>query len=93
MGVAHLREITTALINSGRSWKTPVAVIRWGSYEAQQTVVSTLNSIADEAEAAGMRSPAVIVVGDVVQLREQLKWFEKDDSRVVAQDEYFCFTD
>jgi uroporphyrin-III C-methyltransferase len=78
MGVAHLREIAAALINSGRDSETPVAVIRWGSYEAQQTVVSTLESIADDAAAVGMRAPAVIVVGEVVRLRERLKWFEKD---------------
>jgi uroporphyrin-III C-methyltransferase len=75
MGVGHLREISAALIRAGRSSETPVAVIRWGSYEAQQTVVGTLASIADDA--VGMRSPAVIVVGEVVRLREKLRWFEK----------------
>jgi len=77
MGVAHLREIVDGLIACGRDPHTPVAVIRWGSYEAQQTVIGTLHSIAEEAKASGMRSPAVIVIGEVVRLRERLKWFEK----------------
>jgi hypothetical protein len=41
-------------------------------------VVATLSSIAKHGEAVGIRSPAVIVVGEVVRLRERLKWFEKE---------------
>jgi uroporphyrin-III C-methyltransferase len=76
MGVSRLREISRRLIDAGRSPNTPVAVIRWGTYEGQQTVVGTLTSIADEAERARIRAPAVIVVGEVVRLRERLNWFE-----------------
>jgi uroporphyrin-III C-methyltransferase len=77
MGVTHLRDITNDLIIAGRSPEVPAAVIRWGTYEAQQTVSGTLRTIADEAERAGMRAPAVIIVGEVVRLREHLKWFEQ----------------
>ena len=77
MGVTHLREITNDLITSGRSPEVPAAVIRWGTYEAQQTVSGTLRTIADEAERAGMRAPSVIIVGEVVRLREHLQWFER----------------
>ena len=76
MGVAHLREIAVEMIAAGRSIDTPAAVIRWGTYDAQQTISGTLQTIADEAEKAGMRAPAVIVIGEVVKLRERLKWFE-----------------
>ena len=76
MGVKHLREIARDLIAAGRSGQTPAAVIRWGSYEGQQTVCGTLDSIADVAEQAEMRAPAVIVIGEVVKLRERLQWFE-----------------
>jgi uroporphyrin-III C-methyltransferase len=76
MGVKHLRQIAGDLIAAGRSRETPVAVIRWGTYEGQQTVCGTLDSIADAAEQAEMRAPAVIVIGEVVRLRERLKWFE-----------------
>jgi siroheme synthase len=76
MGVRHLREIAEKLVASGRSSETPVAVVRWGTYEAQQVATGTLSTIVERAEQAGMRSPAVIVVGEVVRLREQIAWFE-----------------
>jgi uroporphyrin-III C-methyltransferase len=78
MGVTHLREIANDLMNSGRSAETPVAVIRWGTYNGQQTVTGRLDTIAEEAECAGMRAPAVIIVGEVVRLRERLNWFEQN---------------
>ena len=77
MGVSHLREIVRDLVISGHSLETPAAVIRWGTYEGQQTVTATLETIANEAERVGMRAPAVIVIGEVVRLREHLQWFEQ----------------
>jgi len=78
MGVANLRMIADDLIACGRDPETPAAVIRWGTYETQQTVNGTLRSIADEAESSGMRPPGVIIIGEVARLRERLKWFEKE---------------
>ena len=78
MGVANMRRIAGDLIASGRDPETPAAVIRWGTYETQQTVTGTLQSIADLADGARMRPPGVIVIGEVVRLREQLQWFEKE---------------
>jgi len=78
MGVAHLREIANDMVNAGRSVETPAAVVRWGTYNGQQTVTGTLGSIADEAERAGLRAPAVIIIGEVVRLRERLNWFEQN---------------
>jgi uroporphyrin-III C-methyltransferase len=77
MGLSHLREIADDLTAAGRSAETPAAVVRWGTYHGQQTVTGTLRTIASEAERAGMRAPAVIIVGEVVRLRERLKWFEE----------------
>ena len=77
MGVAHLRRIAEDLTTAGRSPQTPTAVIRWGTYEGQQTITGTLQTIASEAERVGMRAPAVIIVGEVVRLRERLTWFEQ----------------
>ena len=76
MGMSRLGEIAEELIAAGRSPETPAAVVRWGTYEGQQTATGTLRTIKDEAERAGARAPAVIVVGEVVALRERLKWFE-----------------
>ena len=78
MGVANLRLIAEDLMACGRDPETPAAIIRWGTYETQQTVTSTLQAIADTAAATGMRPPGVIIIGEVVRLRERLKWFEKD---------------
>jgi uroporphyrin-III C-methyltransferase len=86
MGVAHLREIADDLIAAGRSRDTPAAVVRWGSYEGQQTVTGTLATIAAEAQRFGMRPPAVIVVGEVVSLREQLKWFESSVTGLACEE-------
>ncbi len=78
MGVANIRGIARNVVEAGRSEDTPVAVIRWGTYETQQVVTGTLSSIANDVESAGLRSPALIVVGDVVRLRDTLNWFAKD---------------
>jgi uroporphyrin-III C-methyltransferase len=77
MGVTQLREIVADLIAAGRPPETPAAVVRWGTYEGQLTVTGTLATIATEARKAGMRPPAVIVVGEVVKLRGRLRWFEQ----------------
>ncbi len=75
MGVRNLPEIVAALARYGRPAQTPAAVIRWGTRAEQKIVTGTLADIA--AKAAGFTPPAVIVVGEVVKLREQLNWFER----------------
>ncbi len=79
MGMSRLAEIAAELIDAGRDAETPVAVIRRGTYEIQQTVVGTLSTIAEDVESARLRAPAVIVVGEVVRLRESLKWFAEQE--------------
>jgi uroporphyrin-III C-methyltransferase len=86
MGVANLRLITDQLIACGKDPNTPAAIIRWGTYETQQTVTSTLRAIADTAEAEGIRPPAVIIIGEVVRLRDRLRWFEKDSAKISSGD-------
>jgi siroheme synthase len=54
-----------------------VAVIRWGTYGHQETVVSILAAVATAVERRKLTSPALIVVGEVVRLRERLQWFEE----------------
>lgn len=78
MGLANLREIAAHLIACGNGATTPVAVIRCGTYRNQETVTGTLASIADDIERADFCGPAVIVVGEVVRLRERLKWFAEE---------------
>lgn len=75
MGVGRIREITESLMQHGRAAQTPVAVIRWGTYESQEVYTSDLASVAALIERAGVKAPAIIVVGEVVRLRERLQWF------------------
>ncbi|MBA4371029.1 MAG: uroporphyrinogen-III C-methyltransferase [Coriobacteriaceae bacterium] len=76
MGIKNLPGITARLIEFGRSPATPVALVRWGTTPRQQTLTGTLADIADKAAAADFQAPAIIVVGDVVHLRDKLSWFE-----------------
>jgi len=78
MGIGHLREITVNLIAYGRLRNTPVAVIRWGATKDQEVLVGALHNIADMVESRHMQPPAVIVVGEVVRLRETLDWFSPE---------------
>jgi uroporphyrin-III C-methyltransferase / precorrin-2 dehydrogenase / sirohydrochlorin ferrochelatase len=72
MAVAHLNAISTELIKRGRDATTPVAVIREGTMPTQQVLISTLEDVAADAASHDLKPPAVVVIGDVVGLREQL---------------------
>ncbi|MBO0857023.1 MAG: uroporphyrinogen-III C-methyltransferase [Chloracidobacterium sp.] len=76
MGVSAAPEIAELLMGHGRDGNTPTAVIRRGTYEHQECHVATLAELAHLIESLGVTSPAVIVVGEVVRLREKLNWFE-----------------
>ncbi|MBT8332354.1 MAG: uroporphyrinogen-III C-methyltransferase [Deltaproteobacteria bacterium] len=76
MGVKNLPNIAERLIAHGKPPHTPVAVIRWGTTSRQKTVTATLATIVDKTRAAGLKAPAIIAIGDVVDLRQSLKWFE-----------------
>jgi uroporphyrinogen III methyltransferase/synthase len=77
MAVKNVDLITQKLIEHGRSPGTPVAVIRWGTRPDQKTIIGSLNNIAELVKERDIKPPAVMVVGDVVKLRESLKWYEK----------------
>jgi uroporphyrinogen III methyltransferase/synthase len=77
MGMTHLAEIVDRLSGQGRAPDTPVAVIRWGTYPTQRTVVGTLATIVRETARVDLQPPGLIVVGEVVRLRERLNWFER----------------
>ncbi len=75
MGMANLRENVEKLIEHGKDPKTPAAVIQWGCCEKQRVVCSKLEDIADVAEKEGLSSPAIVVIGDVVSIRDTIKEF------------------
>jgi uroporphyrinogen III methyltransferase/synthase len=76
MGVGNLPQIVEQLVAHGRPTDTPAALVRWGTMPHQQTVSGTLADITERVEAAGLRPPAVTIVGPVAGLREDLRWFE-----------------
>ena len=77
MSVKNCRENAERLIAAGRDPATPAALIRWGTRGIQRTVVAPLARLADEVEAAGIRPPAVMIVGSVVDLRAEIQWIER----------------
>ena len=76
MSVANLTEITQKLIDNGRDRLTPAAIIHQGTKSQQKILISTLEKIAEEVEREKITAPSIFIVGEVVRLREKLKWFD-----------------
>ena len=76
MGVRKLQRIATQLVAAGRDAGEPVAVVERGTFADQRTVAGSLANIAARATAAGVRAPAITVVGAVAALHDELAWFD-----------------
>ena len=76
MGVNNLADWTKSLIAQGMPAKTPVAVVHRGTTGRQKTAAGTLAAIAGLVEKAKIVPPAITIIGDVVNLRDELNWFE-----------------
>lgn len=85
MGLKNLPRIVAELLAGGVSPETPAAVIRQGTIHEQESVTGTLENIVERA--AHLQSPAVIVLGNVVQLNEQLQWFAPEISLSYRQNQ------
>ena len=77
MTVKNISEVCRKLIENGRNADTPVAVVRWGTRADQTTLVGKLSNITQLVKEKDIKPPAVMVVGEVVKLRDTLKWIEK----------------
>ena len=86
MGVATLPRVTQRLRDGGRAPHTPAAVIEQGTTAQQRVVEGTLADIAERAAAAGIRPPAITVVGAVAALRASLAWFETASRQRTGED-------
>ena len=75
MGLTELRNIAARLLEKGMSSSLPVAVVENGTLPQQRTIVGTLQTIADDVAEHDVRGPAVIVIGEVVRLRDKAAWF------------------
>jgi uroporphyrinogen III methyltransferase/synthase len=76
MGVKNIKNIVKELKDNGRSPKTPAALIRWGTTPRQEILTGTLANIATLARERNFAPPAILVVGEVVVLRDTLQWFD-----------------
>lgn len=76
MGVENLESIVQNLMENGRSKETPVALIRRGTMSDQEVVSGRLDDIVVRVQEAGLKPPAIIIVGETVELRRELSWFE-----------------
>lgn len=76
MGMKRIESITESLMVGGRVAQTPAAVIQWGARPEQRVLTATLGTLAAKVREAGFTNPSVIVVGDVVRLRESLRWYD-----------------
>ena len=75
MGVKRLPEICELLVKFGKTPQTPVALVHMGTATSQHTVTGTLQDITKKAKE--ITNPAMIIVGDVVNMREKISWFEE----------------
>jgi uroporphyrinogen III methyltransferase/synthase len=76
MGVGNLPQIVAKLVEHGRDPRTPVAIVQQGTEPRQKTVTGTLADIVQRAREADIKPPAVTIVGEVVALRNKLRWFD-----------------
>ncbi|MCM3162485.1 uroporphyrinogen-III C-methyltransferase [Metabacillus litoralis] len=76
MGISNLEHICENLVLHGKSPDTPVIIIRWGTWSRQQSVVGTLSTIVEKVREEKIQNPAITLVGDIVETRDKVKWFE-----------------
>lgn len=77
MGLGNIESITTNLIQQGKDPQTPCAVVMRGTISKQQKVIGTLETICEDVKIAGLTSPSIIVIGDVVNFATRLSWYEE----------------
>lgn len=77
MGMSRLRTTMQKLMEAGQDPHTPAAVVQWAATARQRKVTATVETLADAAEAAGLGAPAVVIIGDVVELSDKLDWYSK----------------
>lgn len=77
MGLTSFGSIAERLLAAGRTPQTPAMAVRWATFSHQQTVVGRLDNLAQKIADADLKPPALIVVGEVVEYRDRLSWFER----------------
>lgn len=76
MGIKNLPYICQKLLEHGKNSKTLVSVIQWGTTASQVTITGNLDTIVEEVKKNNITHPAIVLVGQVVEMRDKIKWFE-----------------
>lgn len=76
MGIGQLPRIIEELKAGGMPGRTPVAIIQWATLNAQRSLFSTVDTVLDTLNASELSSPAIIIIGDIIDSRSKLAWFE-----------------
>ena len=89
----NLEQIARQLIKAGLNDETPAAAIHAGSMPEQQKVISTLSELDTAVKQAELKSPVIIIVGEVVRLSEELDWYQDECANRVqnVDDEIFDY--
>lgn len=77
MGTRNLPKIVNKLLELGRAGSTPLAIIQRGTTSEQKTFATTIGSVKDDLKKLEIKTPSLIVIGEVVKLKEVLDWYEK----------------
>ncbi|HZG59457.1 MAG TPA: uroporphyrinogen-III C-methyltransferase [Anoxybacillus sp.] len=77
MGISNLPYIREQLLKHGKSPHTPVAIVQWGTLLEQKTVTATLGTILETVKQHRIENPSMIIIGEVVTLRNKINWFEQ----------------
>lgn len=86
MGVRNLPNIRAKLLSFQKSGDTPVALINWGTTSSQKTIVTTLDKVVEDAENGKIENPCMIIIGEVVRMREKIQWFENSFEDSLAKE-------
>ena len=73
MGVKNISEIVSGLIKNGKSSSTPLAIVQNGTMVNQEIFISTLKNVEEELEGTNLKTPAVIIIGEVVNHHQRLQ--------------------
>ena len=76
MGLENIERIVSNLITNGKDKETPAAVVMKGTSSKQRKVVGTLENIVHKVKESALKSPCIIVVGEVIELNDKLSWYE-----------------
>ena len=85
MGLVNVEEIASRLIDAGRPAATPVAIIEQGTTSTQRRVLTTLGQLPAAVNRESVQAPAIIVIGRVASLANELNWFQFDEAPAVRQ--------